>query len=134
MSAREIHQRAVYAALTSIPELENVPVYDHVPPGAEYPYIAIGNDRFTEAGDSCSRAWEVDTEIRLWTGEPYRGHISNKSLQDVIEDEFADALAEQATPGYVISMIEYADSYADRDGDGLTYFGSVNYRIMIEEL
>lgn len=132
MGIRTDYQQALYSILAPI--VAPVPVYDHVPPNAPYPYVTIGNDNYTDVGDSCSRIWDIDTQIRTYTGDPQRGHIANKALQDLIADNLPEMIESLEIPGYSVAMGVFVDSYVDRDGDGLSYFGSLSFRIVIEEL
>lgn len=134
MGARVELQRALYVALSEIAGPLGVPVYDYVPPGTEYPYITIGRDNVTDYGYSCGGISEIDSEIQVWTGEPHRGHIYTKSLLDTIENQLSDVLPSVEIDDYLILSAEFVDSFIDRDGDGLTYVGSINYRFYIEAI
>lgn len=132
MGARVEIQRALYAALSDIGSRIGVPVYDYVPPGTEYPYITIGADNVSDNGDSCGGIYEIDSEVQIWTGEPHRGHHYVKSLVDAIEGEMVDVILSVELTGYSMLSAEFVDSFVDRDGDGLTYVGSINYRFFLE--
>lgn len=59
-------QRALFAAIEAQAELAGV--YDHVPPGATYPYAVIGPDVVTDAGTKTGDGREHRLSVAVWDG------------------------------------------------------------------
>lgn len=124
------------AALFSV--LDNalsVPVYDAVPQAidsgddAEFPYITIGDDSFTEFDTDTSEGFDTETTVHVWSR--YRGRSEVKELQQLIYDALHLQTIAVQGQHFVMALFQNATSFVD--ADGLTRHGVITFRIVTED-
>ncbi len=125
-------QKSIFAALTASPAvtglLGGARVFDDVPPGAEYPYLTIG--------ESAARDWSTGTDagdehiltLHVWSRAAGRkeAHEIMGAVRGVLHD------AALSVSGHRLINMRHEFSDARREPDGETYHGVVRYRAVTE--
>jgi Protein of unknown function (DUF3168) len=126
-------QQAVAAALGASAEVQGllgdpVRVYDHVPPGAAFPYAVIGTVAAKPYDDKDRTGFAATIAVDIWSR--YRG---TREVKDILQAVY-DALHRTAlsVTGQVFVSCEFAGVTIVPDGDGLTYRGTAHYDIMVQ--
>lgn len=120
-------QKAVYARLISTYDL-NVPVYDHVPQDAAFPYIVIGDSTAIQWDTDDSLGTESTITIHVWSR--FRGREEVKEIQGQIYDALHRHELDIDGCHTVTCEWEHADSFVDPDG--ITRHGVSRFRILAE--
>lgn len=124
-------QKSVFAALTSnagLTGLIGARVFDDVPPGAEYPYMTIG--------ESSARDWSTGTDsgeehiltLHVWSRAAGRKEV--QAIMGAVRDVLHEA--EIAVAGHRLVNLRHEFTDARREPDGETYHGVVRYRAVTE--
>lgn len=125
-------QKAIYGALNNV---ISVPVYDHVPQKATYPYVVIGEDNFVDWSNDLKNGFEATVNLHVWDrpkgSSGKRGKAATKEIQGEIygilqRSNFA--IGEYGNPGM---SFEYSDVFMDTDG--ITYHGVQRFRVNYAE-
>jgi len=103
-------------------------IYDHVPPGAAFPYIVFGaisvhpNDTKTEIG------FEQIITLDIWSR--YRG---SKETKDILQAAY-DALhrATLTVSGEVFLLCEFHSADLVLENDGITYRAAARFSLMTQ--
>lgn len=117
-------QRSVYNRLSS--RLSR-PVYDEIPQGATFPYIAIGEDTATDAGAKNAHGEEVTLTLHVWSRA--KGMSEVKTILDEITAAMTGAPLLITGFQSAIAQREFADTF--RDPDGITRHGVIRFRFRI---
>lgn len=127
MSFEAALQKAVFDALTAYPGMPDV--YDDVPVGATFPYIAIGEDTHIPFDTDDSLGAESTVTIHVWSR--YRGKKEAKDAQALV---YA-ALTRQSLPveGHDLITLEFEYSEVLLDPDGITRHGVQRFRSLCEQ-
>lgn len=131
-------QKGIYETLIS-----NVPlmavvvsVSDDVPQpsdsgdAANFPYVTIGEDVFTDISTDAELMSQVSITIHVWSRKA--GRKETKEIQSLIYN--ALNRAEIVQSGYHFININETQSESRLDSDGQTRHGIQTYNLMIEEL
>lgn len=118
-------QQAVYTALTGDVTLMAMVtgVHDHVPQGAAFPYITIGES--TAIGWSVVGVSGIETTLVLHVWSRKRGHKEVKQILAEIHRVLHDAAL--TVPGHALVWLRYGFSQTSLDPDGATYHGIAHY-------
>ena len=128
-------QNAIYTRLSEYEGLTGVPIYDHVPQDVrpedkdKFPFITIGEDSY-EVADTDTENWlDVSLTVNVWSR--YGGRMEAKGIQDHIRG----ALHRYALPvdGATTIILDMESASCLRQEDGLTYHGSQDFRLLLEE-
>jgi len=118
---------AYLRAAPAVAALVGSRVYDRVPQGVTFPYVALGlsrTDRFRVQGaDGCS----LFCEINAWTRATSGGKHDAETLRAALEDALDDAAL--TVSGHKFQGCWVEGGTVDRMGDGLTVRVSINLRI-----
>ena len=118
-------QQAVFTALTGdAPLMAMVQgVYDHVPQGAAFPYVTVG--------ESSARPWRavsldgVETTLILHVWSRERGRKQAKQIMAEMHRILDDA--DLTLSGHVLVSISFEFSQTMLDADGVIYHGIARY-------
>jgi hypothetical protein len=125
-------QKAIYAALIAdaplVALLGGTRIYDDVPRGAAFPYVAFG--------PSTARDWSTGTEVgseHLLTLRVWSKAGGEKEVHGVL-DAIRAALHEAALTltGHCVVSLRHETSDAMREPDGETYHGTARFRALTE--
>ena len=119
-------QQAIYTALTGDPTLMALiaGVHDHVPQGAVFPYVTIG--------ESTARDWSavgivgVEATLILHAWSRARGRKEVKQILSEIHRVLHDA--DLTVPGHHLLYLRFEFSESRLDTDGFTYHGISFFR------
>jgi hypothetical protein len=131
-------QKGIYTTL-----INNVPlmaavvrVSDDVPQpsdagdAANFPYVTIGEDVFTDISTDTELMSQVSITIHVWSRQA--GRFETKTIQSLIYD--ALNRADITESGYKFININQTQSESRLDSDGHTRHGIQTYNLLIEEL
>ncbi len=124
-------QKAIYAALTGDGALMAMitGVFDHVPKGAAFPYIAICEESAVDWRTVGHHGMEVTLVIHAWSRE--RGRREVKQILAEIHRILNDA--KLTVPGHVLVWLHFEFSQTLQDADGATYHGIARYNAITHE-
>jgi len=114
---------AVQAALGNPPRL-----YDHVPPGAVFPYVTFGAITALPYDNKDQTGFVQTVTLDIWSR--YRG---TKEVKDILQALY-DALhrASLAVSGEVFISCEFAGADLLPESDGLTYSGKAHFSVITQ--
>jgi hypothetical protein len=126
-------QNALYTALAASGAIQSLlgsppRVYDHVPPGANFPYIAFGaisvqpHDTKTEIG------FEQILTLDIWSR--YRGSKEAKDIMQACYDALHRATLSVSNEVFLLSEFHSADLVLE--SDGLTYRAAARFSIITQ--
>lgn len=123
-------QKAVYTALTQDTGLMSkvTGVYDHVPQGASFPYIALWEMQSRDRSNVAETMTEVRVKLAVYARE--RG---SKTVLDIMA--IVKALLHQANmsvTGYSLHSCCFTESILQQLQDGLTYSGKMEFSVYLE--
>lgn len=116
-------QSALKAALDAA---LSVSVYDHVPQGAAFPYVLIGDDTAVDEGDKSEKGQELTATIHAWSRE--RGRWQVKTLLGEVYDRLHEGAL--APDGWTVVYMRFDFAQSFLEPDGLTYHGVHRYRLL----
>lgn len=125
-------QKALYAKLSTALTPE---VYDHVPKGAAFPYVTIGDDTSipwdTKAGAAGDDGFgeEMTVTIHAWSRAAGRKEV--KDLGAAIYVALHNQTLTMDDHHLLMMQFEFADSFLD--ADGVTYHGVSRYRLIVQK-
>jgi hypothetical protein len=126
-------QQAVVDVLNASAEIQSLlgetpRIYDHVPPGAVFPYIAFGPLHITPFDTKTEIGFEQIVTLNIWSR--YRG---GKEVKDILQASY-DALhhANLSLSGQVFLSCEFHSADVTPDNDGLTYHGAVRFAVVTQ--
>ena len=119
-------QQAIYNALTGDATLMGMVqgVHDHVPQGAAFPYVTVG--------EGSARPWRavgldgVETTLILHVWSRERGRKQAKQIMAEMHRILDDA--DLAVPGHALIWLRFEFSETILDSDGITYHGIAWYQ------
>jgi len=119
-------QRAVYAALTGDGTLMGLVqgVHDHVPAGAAFPYVTVGEATASAWGGAGLDGIEATLTLHAWSRA--RGHKEVKTILAALHRILHDASLAVTGQALVNLRFDFAESLLDEDG--LTYHGISRFR------
>lgn len=124
-------QQAIFTALTGDATLMAMitGVHDHVPQGAAFPYVTIG--------ESSARAWGaagvdgIETTIIIHVWSRKRGHSEVKLVLAEVYRVLHDA--DLTVSGHVLVRLRFGFTQSIRDNDGATYHGIARYTALTHQ-
>ena len=124
-------QQAIYNALTGDSTLMALitGVHDHVPQGAAFPYVTIG--------ESTARDWSavgivgVEATLILHAWSRARGRKEVKQILSEIHRVLHDA--DVTVPGHHLLYLRFVFARTTRDPDGATHHGVSRFRAITDE-
>jgi len=126
-------QQAVFDALAASTEVQALlgypaRIYDHVPPGAVFPYAAFGPLHVEPYDDKFTAGFEQILSLNIWSR--YRG---GKEAKDIVQS-FYDVLhrANLSVSGEVLLACEFHGADLATDNDGLTYRAVARFSIITQ--
>ena len=126
-------QDAMFDALAASTEVQgllgNPPrVYDHVPPGAAFPYVTFGALTVQPYDTKTEIGFEQIVTLDVWSR--YRG---SKEAKDILQALY-DALhrASLSVSGEVFLSCEFTGADITPEPDGLTYSGKARFDVMTQ--
>ena len=134
MSANAV-QKAIYQRLSAA---LSVPVYDHIPQGAAFPYVVIGADTAIPWDTKSSAGQEYTLTVHCWDALK-AGRKSVKAVMDAIHAALHRQEALIPVEGASLTEIvqEYAESFQETgyEGDSDHYYHGVQrFRAMVEDI
>jgi hypothetical protein len=130
MSASLALQGAIVAALkadAAVAAIVAGRIFDIIPPGAQMPYISLGEDQVLPDGGDCFDAYDIRSAIHLWSRKV--GMPEVKRLAAAVDAALGDELA---VPGHFIIECGVTDTRFLRDPDGLTSHAVLSLQTLIE--
>lgn len=130
MSASLALQGAIVAALKAdadVAALVGARVFDVVTPGADYPYISLGEDQVLPDGGDCFDAYDIRSTIHLWSRTV--GFPEVKRLAAAVDAVLGSDLV---VPGHHVIECGLTDTRFLRDPDGLTSHAVLSLQTLIE--
>lgn len=128
-------QKAIFDKLEAVfsdspPPVAGVTVHDHVPPGTQCPYIAIGEDTAIDRGDKTNPGQETTITLHIWS--EYRGRREVKQIMAAIYDALHERDLTVSGQNVVLLRFDFSETFLDPDG--LTMHGVVRYRIVTQSV
>ena len=125
-------QKAIYGALNTF---ISVPVFDHVPQKTPYPYVAIGEDNFSDWSTDDKNGFQATVNIHVWDrpegSSGGRGKVVTKEIQGEIYNILQRSNFPIGDYGNAGMSYEYSDCFMDTDG--ITYHGVQRFRVLFAE-
>ncbi len=126
-------QQAVLNVLAASSEVQGVlgnppRVYDHVPPGATFPYVAFGPLHVAPYDTKTEMGFEHIITLNVWSR--YRG---SKEVKDIFQALY-DVLHRTTltVTGQVFLSCEFHSADLMPEGDGLTYQAAARYSVVTQ--
>lgn len=119
-------QKAIHDALKAAPSVAGGRVYDHVPEGAAFPYVEIGDEQILDDGNTCDDGWEVFADVHVWSRSV--GYPETKGLIAAIVPRLVRITA---ITGFTVIAVEVENTRVFRDPDGSTSHGVISVRFVI---
>lgn len=123
-------QRAIFTALT-VADVADGRVYDR-PTDAKrrlYPNIVIGDEQAVDDGNSCEDAWEVSTDVHVWSRPDDSSFVEAKNLVAEIVPVLAVPLT---LTGFRVVSAKLESARYFRDPDGITVHGVASFLYLID--
>jgi hypothetical protein len=126
-------QQAVQAALAASSAVQgfigNPPrLYDHVPPGAVFPYVVFGAITAKPFDDKDRTGFEQTVTLDIWSR--YRGSKEAKDILQALYDTLHRAALSVA--GEVFLSCEFAGAELTPQADGLTYNARAHFDVITQ--
>ena len=124
-------QKAVYAALTGDSALMAMitGVHDHVPQGAAFPYVTIGQSTARDWRTVGHKGVELTLIIQAWSRK--RGHKEAKQVLAEVYRIIDDA--KLTVPGHVLVWLRFEFAEFLPSADGVSYDGVARYNAITHE-
>lgn len=121
-------QRAIFDILTAA-SIAGDRVFDRPPTNASFPYVTIGDEQVIDDGTTCADAWDVATDVHVWS-RPESG--SKSELKTLIAQIVPLLATEIAVTGFrnVSGNLETTRSF--RDPDGITEHAVLTFRYLLD--
>lgn len=103
-------------------------VFDHVPEGQAYPYVAIGQDTATPEDTFTSVGQQVTTTIHSWS--QYKGYKEVKEVHSLILTAMTAPLA---VNGWTCMFLMVDMDHVIPDPDGITRHGVLRLRYVLTQ-
>ena len=124
-------QQAIFTALNGDPTLMALitGIHDHVPQGAAFPYVTIG--------ESTARDWSavgivgVEATLTLHAWSRVRGRKEVKQIMAELHRILHDA--DLTVPGHALIWLRFEFAETIIDDDGATYHGITRFRAVTNE-
>lgn len=121
-------QRSIYGILTAANIAEDR-VYDRAPASASFPYVTIGDEQVIDDGTTCADAWDVATDVHVWS----RSSSGSKSELKTLVAQIVPLLAtEIAVTGFRNVSGKLESSRTFRDPDGISEHAVLTFRYLLD--
>lgn len=119
-------QRAAYAVLS---DALTIPVCDHVPQDATFPYVMIGDDSARDWSADDLSGEETTLNIHIWSR-----YAGRREIKEIMA-EIKQALHEQSVtlPGRRLVLLRWEFAASFLEEDGLTRHGVMRFRSLTHE-
>jgi hypothetical protein len=126
-------QQAVVNALSASTEVQsaigNPPrLYDHVPPGATFPYVVYGPAHVTPYDTKTEIGFEQVVALEIWSR--YRGGMETQTIFQALYDTLHRRALTVA--GQVFLSCEFHSADLSIEADGLTYHAAARFTILTQ--
>ena len=123
-------QKAVYAKLTGDAGLMNkvTGVYDHVPQGAVFPYIALWEMHSKDRSNVSETLTQLRIKLAVYARE--RGSKTVFDIMAVVKTLLHQAAL--SVTGYTLHSCCFSESELQQLPDGLTYSGKMEFSVYLE--
>ncbi len=124
-------QQAIYTALTGDSTLMAMiqGVHDHVPQGAAFPYVTIGEASAIAWSAAGVEGMDVTLVMHVWT----RSRGRKQAKQTMAEIYRILHNADLTVPGHALIWLRFEFSQTLLDADGATYHGIARYNALTNE-
>ena len=124
-------QEAVYNRLRATPAVVAAVtgIFDEVPQGQDYPYIAIGEDTVAEWDTDGIIGFEATLTLHTWSRVP--GRKQCKEIMDKVHMSLHREVFDITGGIVVLSNVEFQETYLE--ADGVTRHGVQRVRLVIQE-
>lgn len=133
MSSGNVALRAaIYDALVADTALAAVlggaHVYDELPRGAAFPYVALGESRLSDISGDAAPTQEHQLTLHAWSrqGGHKQAHAIAGALLSALDD------APLSVNGQVLVNLRFALADIRRESDGRTYHAIIRFRAVTE--
>lgn len=133
-------QAAIYAKLTASSGLAAamggaVRAYDKIPAAPVYPYIRIGDDQALDGGrsNSCSDGWDFVVTLHIFSRHANAPRMEAKAIANQALQAIGTLATPPAPAGYLVKEIEFGQSRAYFEADGLTAHGIASVTYLLRE-
>lgn len=133
-------QAAIYTRLTGYSALTTAlggsKVYDHIPQGADAPYVVIGEDTLSDWDTKSTAGWECTVTIHAWDFEK-AGRKSVKAILGHVYDALHQQEANIAVTGFTLIQIRWENesTFQETAVEGANdhyYHGVQRYRAVVQ--
>jgi hypothetical protein len=123
-------QTAQYAALSGAGVADGR-VYDKPPalPDRVFPYVTIGDEQVIDDGTSCADAWEILSDVHVWSRPNSGSKLEVKTLTSAIVPLLAAPLA---VVGHRVVEASLQSARTFRDPDGITEHSVMTFRYLVD--
>jgi hypothetical protein len=126
-------QKATFAALSASAAVQAVlgnpaRIYDHVPPGAVFPYLTLGEIEIEDWSSKSSRGFAAILTSHVFSRG--RGRKEARAILEAVRAVLDNAAL--TLDDHVLVALRFQMAETLLDEDGLTYHGVARYRAMIE--
>ena len=127
-------QQAIYATLAAdaalIALIGPPRLYDDVPPGAQFPYLTLGQSITRDWSTSSERGDEHTLTLHVWSRAGGRREVHE--IMGVVKTVLHDRAL--ALSGHRLVNLRHDRSESSREPDGKTYHGLVRLRAVTEPI
>jgi hypothetical protein len=123
-------QTALYSRLSTDSNLTSTlgaGVYDEVPEGSSFPYVAMGESTSIDFGTKDVDGSENTITIHVWS--QYKGSKETKNIMDRLHDLLHNYSLSVSGANLINLRFEFADLI--RDPDGITRHGIIRFRAIL---
>lgn len=123
-------RRAIYDALRNDEALNAMVfgIYDHVPQGSAYPFIALGETDCRDWSSMTCAGSEHRLVIQVWSREG--GQAQCLEILERLHATLHDA--NLTIEGQTLVMAHFVMAQVGLDTDGVTYCGKMQFRLLLE--
>jgi hypothetical protein len=126
-------QNALYTALAASGTIQSLlgsppRVYDHVPPGAAFPYIAFGAISVQPYDTKTETGFEQIVTLDIFSR--YRGSKEAKDITQATHDALHRAALSVSSEVFLLSEFHSADLVLE--GDGITYRAAARFTLITQ--
>ena len=126
-------QQALYAALAASGAIQSLlgatpSIYDHVPPGAAFPYMTFGAISVQPYDTKTETGFEQIVTLDIWSR--YRGSKEAKDILQAAYDALHRATLVISSEVFLLSEFHSADLMLE--SDGITYRGAARFSIVTQ--
>ena len=123
-------QTAIYSRLkndNTLTSTHGAGVYDDVPEGSSFPYVAIGESTALDYGTKDSHGSENTITLHVWSR--YKGSKETKNIMDRLHDLLHNYNLSVSGANLINIRFEFSDLI--RDPDGITRHGIIRFRAVL---